>query len=101
MTITTPEELSACLGIPKHRYMWCYIFSWLPNLKDDCGEKMGSLRLKRIALSIGAICQSRLRVEGDACFHCHCTSTLGRLEICQEIYTTKFSGERILHTENA
>ena len=24
-----------------------------------------------------------------------------RLEICQEIYTTKFSGERILHTENA
>ena len=25
----------------------------------------------------------------------------GRLEICQEIYTTKFSGERILHTENA
>ena len=25
----------------------------------------------------------------------------GRLEICQEIYTTKFSAERILHTENA
>ena len=24
-----------------------------------------------------------------------------RLEICQKIYTTKFSGERILHTENA
>ena len=29
-------------------------------------------------------------------WHCQC-----RLEICQEIYTTKFSGERILHTENA
>ena len=25
----------------------------------------------------------------------------GRLEICQKNYTTKFSGERILHTENA
>ena len=24
-----------------------------------------------------------------------------RLEICQKIYTTQFSGERILHTENA
>ena len=24
-----------------------------------------------------------------------------RLEICQKIYTPKFSGERILHTENA
>ena len=24
-----------------------------------------------------------------------------RLEICQKIYTTKFSGERILHTGNA
>ena len=24
-----------------------------------------------------------------------------RLEICQKIYTTQFSGKRILHTENA
>ena len=24
-----------------------------------------------------------------------------RLEICQKIYTTQFSGNRILHTENA
>ena len=29
---------------------------------------------------------------------CH---DISRLEICQKIYTTKFSGERILHTENA
>ena len=26
--------------------------------------------------------------------------TVARLEICQEIYTTKFSAERILHTKN-
>ena len=29
------------------------------------------------------------------------TSTRCRLGICQKIYTTQFSGERILHTENA
>ena len=27
--------------------------------------------------------------------------TLARLGICQKIYTTQFSGKRILHTENA
>ena len=26
---------------------------------------------------------------------------IARLEICQKVYTTKFSGKRILHTENA
>ena len=30
-----------------------------------------------------------------------CALAVARLEICQEIYTTKFSGEKILHTENA
>ena len=29
------------------------------------------------------------------------TPPVDRLEICQKIYTTKFLGERILHTENA
>ena len=31
----------------------------------------------------------------------HTTEARDRLEICQKIYTTQFSGARILHTENA
>ena len=33
--------------------------------------------------------------------HQHHLHHLHRLGICQKIYTTQFSGERILHTENA
>ena len=50
--------------------------------------------------------QSFLAIEPNSQHPSDCSNVIvfmfmTRLEICQEIYTTKFLGERILHTENA
>ena len=100
---TSGRRLVIMAAFPRIRWREIFCISWLTtSLSSDpvCHARAAPRRLSWLTAR-WCIPPSVSRAMGRKTSPCCLQASAVRLGICQKNYRTEFSGERILHTENA